>query len=321
MRDRDSLITRRGVLLAGTGALGLATLASQAPSAFAQSREQSAISGAQGTDQEWKAVVNVFGVQGTITPGDVLLMSLPRTDLHPTLFGVAVKPAIGFGSQIAFQHSGQQTIAKYELVLLDCEVNPVLSALFAQSLQPQKTILNALHNHFLELQPQVKFLHGTTIGDAVTIANAVRNALAKSKHPFHAGKPGTTGLPDQQIAMTIGGLAGISDSVLSVAVSRNETISELGYTLQPTMQVSSGFNFQAIAHGQAAVNGMYILLPSEVDAVAQTLRKYDFKVMAVVNHELFIEPNYYYLHCFNAGEPLVLAQSIHEALSLTNSRL
>jgi|SRR5436305_2223596 len=320
MRDKDIQLTRRGVLLAGTGAFGLAALASQATTAFAHNSEQSAISGMQGTDQEWKAVASVFNVEGTIVPGGVLLIELPRIDLHPTVFGVAVKPAIGFVTQIAFQHIAEQTIVKYQMVLLDSEVNPVLTALFAQNLQPRTTNFNALQNHFLELQPQVKFLHGTTIGDAVTIAKALRTALSQSKQPFQSSSPGTTGLANQQIASIIGGMEKISDSVLSVAVARNETICELGHVLKPTMQVSSMFNFQAIANGRAAVHGECILLPSEVDAVARTLRKHSFEVMAVHNHELFIRPLFYYLHSFSTGEPLTLAQYIRDALNQTNSR-
>jgi hypothetical protein len=53
------------------------------------------------------------------------------------------------------------------------EVNPVLSSLFNQNLQPRTTNLNAIHNHFLEEEPDVKFIHGTAIGDPVHTARAL----------------------------------------------------------------------------------------------------------------------------------------------------
>ena len=103
----------------------------------------------------------MFGVEGSIEPGDVLLIDLSHSDLKPTLFGVPVESDIGFDTEITFQHIAQGAIAKWELCLLDKEVNPVLDALFQQGLQPSSTNLNAIHNHYLRVQPEVKFVHST----------------------------------------------------------------------------------------------------------------------------------------------------------------
>jgi hypothetical protein len=132
--------------------------------------------------------------------------------------------------------------------------------------------------------------------------------------------PGNTHLPNEEITEIIGGTSMISDSVLSVTVERKETFRELGVVLKPAMQVESMFNFQALENGQAAVNAEFILLPVEVDTVARILREHDFFVMAVHNHELFIQPNVYYLHSFATGAPLALARAIRDALNKTNSK-
>ena len=84
-----------------------------------------------------------------IESGDVLLIDLPRSDQSWTLFGVSVKPEIGFDTEITFQHIDNGAIVKWEFCLLDSEVNPVLDSLFNQGLKPDVTNLNALHNHFL----------------------------------------------------------------------------------------------------------------------------------------------------------------------------
>lgn len=109
-------------------------------------------------------------------------------------------------------------------------------------------------------------------------------------------------------------------SVLSVSVERKETIQELGIVLQPAIQVESMFNFQSLGGGKAAVNTEFIVVPSEVDAVARTLRRQGIIVVAIHNHELFTQPNFYYLHAFGTGSPLALGQSLREALNQTNSK-
>jgi hypothetical protein len=267
-----------------------------------------------------KAIEDVFGVEGTVEPSGVLLIDLPREDLHPTLFGVPMKPDAGFDTEITFQAISSGAIVKWEFCLLDKEVNPVLKALFAQDLQPQKTNVNAIHNHFLEVKPEVKFVHGTAIGDSVHIAKALRNALEHSHQPFVSSPPGNTHLPNEEITQIVGGTSMISDSVLTVSVDRKDRFHELGILLKPDMQVDSMIEFQSIGNGLAAAVAEIPVLPEEADAVARTFRQHDFYVTALHNHELFIQPDLYYLHAFGTGGPLELARAVRAALNHTNSQ-
>jgi Domain of Unknown Function (DUF1259) len=324
MADLKKHLTRREVLLTGTGVIAAGSLAattvvSESASALAKGAEASRSSDPS-SSLPVKAIEEVFGVKGTIEPGGVLLIELERSDLHPVAFGIPLKVDIGFDTEITFQAISQGAIVKWEMTLLDHEVNPVLDGLFQQNLQPRTTNVNAIHNHWLELNPKIKYLHGTAIGDPVHIAKALRAALERSNQPFVTSPPGNTHLPNEEITQIIGGMSMISDSVLSVDVERKETFRELGIVLEPAMQVESMFNFQALGNGEAAVNAEFILLPSEVDAVARTLREHHFYVMAIHNHELFIEPNVYYLHSFATGGPLALAHDIRDALNKTNSK-
>src|SRR5581483_7492192 len=274
------------------------------------------------TDAEWKKVAAVFETQGTIEPGDVLLIELPRSDIHATIFGVPIKPDLALDTEITFQHIDNKAIVKYEFVLRDEEVNPVLDALFSQYLQPATTTLNAIHNHFLEMTPHIKFLHGTSIGDPLDIARALRKALSRTGTPFGQSSAPSDhlGFNPKQIEQIIGGTGMISDDVLSVSVERVEKIRELGVTLQPAMQVESMANFQSIGNDRAAVAGEIIVLPQEADAVARSLRSSGLFVTALHNHELFIEPNFYYMHTFGTGLSVELAKAVHEALEHTHSK-
>jgi len=322
MDDQEKLITRREILVAGSGiglagALPILTAGTMPSNKMADSSQAM-----DDIDEEWKKVAAIFETQGTIEPGDVLLIELPRSDIQATIFGVPIKPDLAIDTEITFQHIDKKAIVKYEFVLRDEEVNPVLDALFAQDLQPATSTLNALHNHFLEMTPHIKYLHGTSIGDPVDIAKALRKALSHTGTPFgnSSSKSEHLGFNPKQIEEIIGGVGMISDDVLSVSVERVEKIRELGVTLQPAMQVESMANFQSIGNGRVAVAGEIIVLPQEADAVARSLRCSGLFVTALHNHELFIEPNFYYLHTFATGEPVELAEAIRKALNHTHSK-
>jgi hypothetical protein len=252
----------------------------------------------------------------------VLVIEIPRTDIHATVFGVPANPHAIFEHEITFQHTDHGAIVKWEFVVLDDEANPVLDALFAHQdqLPPGITILNALHNHWLEIKPDVKYMHGTARNDALTMARALRDALGRTATPLGASSgPGNTGLPNEQIAQIIGGTPMVDDHVLKVDVERKETIEELGVVLEPEMQVEHEVIFQPIGGGRAAMYTELILLPEEVHAVAREMREHGQFVTAVHNHELVIHPRFYWLHSFGTGDPLDLARAAHEALKHTNS--
>jgi hypothetical protein len=319
MDDQKKHLTRREVLIAGAGVVGVTVVASAGVPVLAQHADTST-SAAASSSLPIKAIEAVFGVEGTVESGGVLMIDLPRTDLHPTLFGVPLEPDAGFDTEITFQPISQGAIVKWEFCLLDREVNPVLDSLFNQNLQPRTTNFNALHNHFLEVEPEVKFLHGTAIGDPVRIAKGLRDALEHSHQPFVSSGSGDTHLPNKEITEIVGGTSMVSDSVLTVSVERKDRFRELGILLEPDMQVDSMINFQSIGEGHAAAVAEIPVLPEEADAVARTLREHDFYVTALHNHELFIEPDLYYLHAFGTDEPLSLARAVRAALNHTNSK-
>jgi hypothetical protein len=235
--------------------------------------------------------------------------------------GIEVDPDWGFDTEITFQPLGSSAAVKWEMCLRDGEVNPVLEALFRENLNPQQTTLKALHNHFLELRPKIKFLPGLATGDPAGLAQALRNALRHSRQPFTSSPPGYTGLPNDGIASIIGGDSTVSGRVLTVTVPRAEKIEEHGIHLQPTMQFESVFNFQKVGRYESIVNAEFVLTPNEFDAVARFLRERAFIIMAAHNHELFVEPRFYYLHTGNVCSPISQAKIIREALEKTSSKL
>src|SRR5215212_3324361 len=130
---------------------------------------------------DWKAVGQALGKEGSVQPGDVYKVSLPRSDLQVTASGVAVKPALALGSWVAFKKMGAMTMVMGDLVLTEDEVTQVMT-----KLQQGGVEQTALHNHVLGESPRVMYMHIGAMGDAVKIAQAIHDALALSRTPFAA---------------------------------------------------------------------------------------------------------------------------------------
>ena len=80
---------------------------------------------------DWNKVDAALGRPGTEQAGGVHRYGFPRSDLHVTLDGVAIKPALALGSWAEFQPMGDDTMVMGDLVLTHEEVNPVISRLLA----------------------------------------------------------------------------------------------------------------------------------------------------------------------------------------------
>src|ERR671926_1050937 len=111
---------------------------------------------------DWNAVAQALGRTGSLQPGDVYKVSLPRSDLEVTVRGVQVKPALALGSWVAFKRMGGAAMVMGDLVLTEDEVTPVLT-----KLQQGGVEQTALHNHVLNESPRVMYMHIRAMGDGV----------------------------------------------------------------------------------------------------------------------------------------------------------
>src|SRR5262249_14853405 len=89
-----------------------------------------AISGSAATAQiiDWQKVDAGIGGKATVT-GDVHRYGFPRTDLSVTLDGVTIKPALALGGWVAFKPLHDGAMVMGDLVLLETEINPVMTKL------------------------------------------------------------------------------------------------------------------------------------------------------------------------------------------------
>jgi hypothetical protein len=266
---------------------------------------------------DWKAVERALGKAGSVQPGDVYKVSLPRSDLQVTVDGVSVKAPLALGSWVAFKKAGGMTMVMGDLVLTEDEVTPVLT-----KLQEGGVEQTALHNHVLHESPRVMYMHIRAMGDAVKIAQAIHDALALSKTPFAAAAAATPnqnlGIDTKKIDQILGQSGKVNGGVYQFSVARAEKIMDNDMEVPPSMGVAHAINFQPTGGGNAAITGDFVLIASEVNPVIRALRDNGIQVTAIHSHMLLESPRLFFMHFWANADGLKLARGIRAALDRTN---
>ena len=276
---------------------------------------------APAAEPDWKAVEAALGKSGQAQPGGVFRVGMPRTDLAVTVRGVPVKAGFALGSYAAFKPVGDHAMVMGDLVLLDQEVPAVMAGLFRGGFE-----VTAVHNHLNDMSPHVMYMHYEGHGDAVKLATGLRQALAASGTPLGGGGSAAAspaagpGLDTKQIEQALGRTGKALDGgVFQVTVPRSAAITEMGVPLLPAMGVTTVMNFQPTADGKAAITGDFVLIDTEVNAVARALTQHGIDVTAIHNHGLMDMPRLFYMHFWANDDPIKLAQGLKAALGQTNS--
>ena len=276
----------------------------------------------QPTTSDWKPVEQALGKAGAMQPGDVYKVSFPRSDLKVTVAGVELKPALALGTWVAFKRMGEMTVVMGDLVLTENEVEPVLSKLQQGGIET-----TALHNHVLNESPRVMYMHIHAMGEAVTLAKAVHDALALTKTPFAAPAATTSpeiGIDTKQIDQILGQTGKVNGGVYQFSIARADEISDGGMTgghqmiIPPAMGVAQAINFQPTGAGKAAITGDFVLLGSEVTPVMRALRENGIEVTAVHSHMLTENPRLFFMHFWANDDALRLARGLRAGLDKVN---
>src|SRR6201989_737556 len=131
-----------------------------------------AVATAQNTPADYDEVLKTLGKQGDFKSG-VLKVNIPRGDLKVTIDGIATPTPFGFGGWIAMtKGTGGDDVMMGDLVLLEDEVNPVMSALLTNGLE-----VTALHNHFFFESPRLFYMHVHGHGRAADLAREAQPDL------------------------------------------------------------------------------------------------------------------------------------------------
>jgi hypothetical protein len=277
----------------------------------------SALANAQEID--WQKIDGALGRKPAVS-GDVHRYGFPRTDLSVTLDGVTIKPALALGGWAAFKPAHGGAMMMGDLVLLESEITPVMTAAIENGLE-----ITAVHNHILRAQPPTFYMHVSGHGDPVKLANALHTALAASKTPLTQAAPAAAttdiGIDTAELDRIVGVKGNLVGGVYQFGVARRDHITESGMSLDPAgpLGLATGVNFQPTGNGKAAITGDFVLAGSEVNPVIQALRTNGIEVTALHSHMLTEQPRLFFMHFWANDDALKLAKGIRAALDKTAS--
>lgn len=244
-------------------------------------------------------------------------VSVPRSDLDVRSAGVRMTPPMGLTSWASFKRVGQHTMVMGDMVLLEDQVNPVMSAALDNGLE-----VTALHNHFFWDTPKVMFMHIGGMGSEEGLATAVGRVYAKIKEtsdgkgetPHADIDPAKTSLDPAKIEAVLHWKGDLKDGVYKVVVGRTTRMH--GGVMGSTMGVNTWAAF-AGSDDQAVVDGDFAMLESELQPVLKALRGAGIAIVAIHQHMTGESPRIIFLHYWGLGSTVSLATGVRAALDQT----
>jgi hypothetical protein len=200
-----------------------------------------------------------------------------------------------------------------DLVLLQEEVNPVMSALLDNGID-----VTALHNHFFWDDPHVYYMHVHGMGKAADLAQDVKPALDLIGHvkPQTATPASTGGTPidPAKLAKIVGHDGEQTGAVYKITIGRDDLgMKEHGATINARMGLNTWAAFVGTQE-DAAIAGDVAMLESEVTPVLKALRKNGLDVVAIHHHMTGDRPMVIFLHYWGRGPAEKLATGFKAAL-------
>jgi hypothetical protein len=263
-------------------------------------------------------IEKLTGAKGTMDAKEgVFKVSVPRTDLSVTAAGVRMTPPMGLTSWAAFQRAGEQVMVMGDLVLLEDQVNPVMSVALDQGLE-----VTALHNHFFWDAPKVMFMHIGGTGAEAALASAVGKVFARMTETA-GGKgdvlgaaidPARTTLDPKAIEAILGVTGTLNAGVYKVVIGRTSRMH--GQDVGAAMGVNTWAAF-AGSNEKAVVDGDFAMRETELQGVLKALRHAGIAVVAIHHHMTHEEPRILFLHYWGVGRTDDLARGLKSALERT----
>lgn len=272
------------------------------------------------SQNDMTAVDTALGKKGRyVETESVYTVPLPRNDLKVTIKGEAVPIPLGFGGWVSFKKTidGKSAVMMSDTVLLEEEVNPLISAAHVNGLE-----VSAIHNHFFYESPRIFYMHLHGMGDTSDLARRYASAIKTTKL-FPANQP-PAGQATARTGKEIFDLPGLDKIVGYTGTVNGPTCK---YTIGrddlkimamgAEMTANIGLNTWAAFAGEsdaAHIAGDVAMLEPEVNRVIKALRQNNLEVVALHHHMLGESPRIIFLHYYGRGPATTLAQGFRAAL-------
>jgi hypothetical protein len=274
-----------------------------------------ALAFAQAPRLDTARIEQLTGQKGAMNDKEgVFKVSMPRSDLNVMSNGVKLTPPMGLTCWAAFKIMGDHAMVMGDQVLLEDQVNPVMSTALDNGLE-----VTALHNHFSGDTPRVMFMHIGGMGDQSKLAEAVGKVFAKIKETS-GGKgetlkadidPAKSTLNGATIDAVFGVKGDMANGVYKVTIGK--TSSMMGDQIGNAMGVNTWAAF-AGSDDKAVVDGDFAMYEKEVQGVLKALRGAGIQIVAIHNHMTGEEPRVVFLHYWGIGPTADLAKGLKAAL-------
>jgi hypothetical protein len=285
------------------------------------------------TRAEISAIETAIGKKGTYNEAQAVHTTpLPRNDLKVSIKGEPVPIPFGFGGWASIKKTadGKSAVLMSDTVLLEEEVNPLISAAHVNGLE-----ISAIHNHFFYEQPRIFYMHlhgmGTPQELATKFAATIRNSkLSPANQPptdtNPAAQTGNTGagstapptgkelfdLPALDAIVKYEGV--VNGPTYKYTVGRDDlTVMAMGAEMTAAIGLNSWAGF-AGNKDNAHIAGDIAMLEGEVNPVIKALRQHNLEVVALHHHMLGDNPRIVFLHYYGRGQAATLAQGFRVAL-------
>lgn len=255
------------------------------------------------------------GAKATTKDG-IVRIEWPRNDVRVQVDGMVLKPFAGLGTWAAFTATPHGAMFMGDTVVLEDKATPAMDAAFAAGLE-----VTAIHNHFLYDEPKVYFMHIGGHGDPEKLAAAVKSVWdaikkVRSEEPTPAKRfAGGITRPGKIDAAALENIVGhksqSKDGVVKVSIGKR------GMMHGVNVGEAMGLNTWAAFSGSdelAVVDGDFIMTGEEVQPVMHALRKAGIRIVALHNHMIGEQPQFFFLHFWGKGSTHELAQGVRAAL-------
>src|SRR2546421_536172 len=268
---------------------------------------------AQEVPSDYQGVLKFLDRKGDFKAG-VLKVNVPRSDLKMTIQGVSTPTPFGFGGWLSMAKTSDSTdVMMGDLVLLQDEVNPVMSALLDNGIE-----ITALHNHFFWDEPRVYYMHVHGMGKAGDLARRVKPGLDLIGHvtptPVTALSATGTPLDTEKLSKIVGHPGEQSGAVFKITIGRDDLgMKDHGAAINARMGLNTWAAFFGMQE-DAVVAGDIAMLEGEVTPVLKALRKNGLDVVAIHHHMTGEQPMVIFLHYWGKGPAERLANAFKAAL-------
>lgn len=245
---------------------------------------------------------------------DVFKVSYARSDIKAKAAGVTLTPPMGLTGWAAFTPMGNHVMVMGDTVLLEDQVNPVMSVALENGLE-----VTALHNHFFYDSPKVMFMHISGMGDQDSLATAIGKVYAKVKEtsggkgnfPIVNLDPANSTLDPTKIDDVLNRHGDMAKGVYKVTIGRTTQMD--GHDIGNAMGINTWAAFVG-SDDKAVVDGDFAMLESELQGVLKALRGAGIYIVAIHNHMTMENPRIVFLHFWGVGSTGDLARGLKAAL-------